>query len=88
MLCLGPKKSLSSPRLKLTTQGMGQRTKDQSQVWYHSAIQGPQDLYLLLFFYYCAHFVQFDISSKLQYEAASDDIYFTYKIFNNILAGR
>ena len=42
MLCLGPKKSLSSPRLKLMAQGMVQCTKDQSRVWYHSAIQAPQ----------------------------------------------
>ena len=41
MLCLGPKKSLSSQMLELTTQGMAQHTNDQSQVWYHSAIQVP-----------------------------------------------
>ena len=41
MLCLGPKKCLSSLRLKLTTQGMAQHTNDQSLVWYHSAIQAP-----------------------------------------------
>ena len=41
MLCLGLKKSLSSPRLKLKAQGMPQCTDDQSQVWYHSAIQAP-----------------------------------------------
>ena len=41
MLCLGLKKSLSSPRLKLTAQGMAQCTDDQSRVWYHSAIQAP-----------------------------------------------
>ena len=40
MLCLGPKKSLS-PKLKLTAQGMAQFIDDQSQVWYHSAIQAP-----------------------------------------------
>ena len=39
MLCLGPKKSLSSPRLKLMAQGMVQHTDDQSQVWYHSGAQ-------------------------------------------------
>ena len=44
MLCLGPKKSLLSPRLKLMAQGMVQRTDDQSQVWYHSAIQAPQQI--------------------------------------------
>ena len=43
MLCLGPKKSLSSLRLKLLAQGMAQRTDDQSQVWYHSAIQAQAD---------------------------------------------
>ena len=32
MLCLGPKKSLSSPRLKLMAQRMAQHTDDQSQV--------------------------------------------------------
>ena len=32
MLCLGPKKSLSSQMLELTTQGMAQHTNDQSQV--------------------------------------------------------
>ena len=42
MLCLGPKKSLSSLKPELTDQGMGQRNDDQSQVWYHSAIQAPQ----------------------------------------------
>ena len=42
MLCLGPKKSLSSPRLKLTAQGMAQCTNNQSQMWHHSAIQAPQ----------------------------------------------
>ena len=41
MLCLGPKKSLLSPRLKLMAQDMAQCTDDQSQVWYHSAIQVP-----------------------------------------------
>ena len=35
MLCLGPKKSLLSPRLELTAQGMAQCTDDKSQVWYH-----------------------------------------------------
>ena len=37
MLCLGLLKSLSSPRLKLTAQGMAQHTNVQSQLWYHSA---------------------------------------------------
>ena len=32
MLCLGLKKSLLSPRLELTVQGMAQCTDDQSQV--------------------------------------------------------
>ena len=32
MLCLGPKKSLSSLRLELTAQGMVQHTDDQSLV--------------------------------------------------------
>ena len=32
MLCLGPKKSLLSPRLELTAQGMAQCTDDKSQV--------------------------------------------------------
>ena len=41
MLCLGPNKSLSSPRLKLMAQGMAQYTDVQSRVWYHSAIQAP-----------------------------------------------
>ena len=41
MLCLGLKKSLSSLRLKLKPQGMGQITDAQSWVWYHSAIQAP-----------------------------------------------
>ena len=41
MLCLGLNKSLSSPRLELTAQCMVQYTDDQSQVWYHSAIQAP-----------------------------------------------
>ena len=47
MLCLGPKKSLMSPRLELTAQGMAQCTNDQSQVRYHSAIQAPQVVVLL-----------------------------------------
>ena len=44
---LGPKKSLSSLRLELMSQGIAQHTNVQSRVWYHSAIQGPnlqQDL--------------------------------------------
>ena len=41
MLCLGQKKSLLSPRLNLTAQGLAQQTDDQSQVWNHSAIQAP-----------------------------------------------
>ena len=41
MLCLGLKKSLSSPRLELTAQGMVQHTNDQSRVRYHSATQVP-----------------------------------------------
>ena len=41
MLCMGLEKSLLSPRLKLIAQGMAQCTDDQSQVWYHSAIQAP-----------------------------------------------
>ena len=32
MLCLGPIKSLLSPRLKLMAQGMAQCTNDQSRV--------------------------------------------------------
>ena len=40
MLCLGPKKSLLSPRLELAAQGMAQCTNDKSQVWYHSASLG------------------------------------------------
>ena len=47
MLCLGLKKSLSSPRLKLTAQGMAQCTNDQSLVWYHSAIRAPPNELLL-----------------------------------------
>ena len=43
MLCLGRKKSLSSPRLQLMAQGMAQCTDDQSRVWYHSAIQAPHE---------------------------------------------
>ena len=52
MLCLGPKKSLSSPRLKLTAQGMVQCTNVQS-----SAIQAPHVFhkkyieYFLLYLY-------------------------------------
>ena len=42
MLCLGPKKSLLSPRLELMAQGMVQHTDNQSWVWYYSAIQAPQ----------------------------------------------
>ena len=48
MLCLGQKKSLLSPRLVLTAQGMVQRTNDQIRVWYHSAIQAPLILVLSL----------------------------------------
>ena len=44
MMFLGPKKSLSSPRLKLMALGMAQHTYAQSQVWYHSAIQVPPKL--------------------------------------------
>ena len=44
MLRLGPKKSLLSLRLELMFQDMAQHTDDQSQVWYHSAIQTPQHL--------------------------------------------
>ena len=44
MLCLGQKKSLLSPRLELTAQGMAQYTDDKSQVWYHWAIQAPQNM--------------------------------------------
>ena len=40
-LCLGLKKSLSSPRLILTAQGMVQCTDDKSRVWYHWANQAP-----------------------------------------------
>ena len=36
MLCLGPKKSLLSPRLELIAQDMAQGTDDKSQVWNHS----------------------------------------------------
>ena len=32
MLCLGPKKNLSSPRVELTAQGVTQHTDVQSQV--------------------------------------------------------
>ena len=42
MLCLGLKKSLSSPRLELMAQGMAECIDDQSKVWYHSAIQAPK----------------------------------------------
>ena len=49
MLCLGPKKSLSSQRLKLTVQGMAQCTDDQSRVWYHSTIQAPLSVPLIKF---------------------------------------
>ena len=45
MLCLGLKKSLSSPRLKIKAQGIAQCTNVQSQVWYHLAIQVPQLMY-------------------------------------------
>ena len=38
MLFLGPKKSLLSPRLELTDQGMAQYVYEKSRVWYHSAI--------------------------------------------------
>ena len=41
MLCLGPIKSLSSLRCKLTAQGMAQHTCVHSQVRYHSAIKVP-----------------------------------------------
>ena len=41
MLHLRPKKSFLSPRLELAAQGMAQHIDDQSQVWYHSAIQAP-----------------------------------------------
>ena len=47
MLCLGPKKSLSSLRLELMAQGMAQCTDDQSQVWYHLAIQAPRSVHSL-----------------------------------------
>ena len=47
MLCLGPKKNLSSPRVELTAQGVTQHTDVQSQVWYHSAIQ--KSPYLIVF---------------------------------------
>ena len=43
MLCLGPKKSLSSLWLKLTAQGMVQHTDVQRQVRYRSAIQTLQN---------------------------------------------
>ena len=43
MLCLGLKKSLLPPRLKLTAQGLVQCTNVQSWVWYHSGIQAPQE---------------------------------------------
>ena len=43
-LCLGLKKSLSSPRLDLTAQGMVQHTDDQNRLWYHSAIQAPKKI--------------------------------------------
>ena len=49
---LGSKKSMFSPRLKLTAQGMAQYTDDQSQVWYHSAIQAPQKCKGLVYFLY------------------------------------
>ena len=38
---IGPIKSLPSPRLNLTAQGMAKCNDVQSQVWYHSAIQAP-----------------------------------------------
>ena len=41
MLCLGPKKSLSTQRLKQMAQCMAQCTNAHSRVWYHSAIQAP-----------------------------------------------
>ena len=52
MLCLGPKKSLSLPRLELKAQGMALCTDDKSRVWYHSAIQAPQILTYLLYLEY------------------------------------
>ena len=43
MLCLGPKKTLSSPRLKLTAQDIVyQCSKDKCED--HSAIQAPQEV--------------------------------------------
>ena len=40
MLCLGPKKSLTSPRLKLTAQGVAYRCS-KVECEDHSAIQAP-----------------------------------------------
>ena len=42
MLCLGPIKSLPSPRSKLTAKYAAQCTNVQSQVWCNLAIQAPQ----------------------------------------------
>ena len=48
MLWFGLKKSLLSPRCELMAQSMAQHTHDQSQVWYHSAIQAPQGLFIFI----------------------------------------
>ena len=47
MMCLGLKKNLSSSRLELTAQTNAHHIKDQSHLWYHSAIQvAPTSLLL------------------------------------------
>ena len=52
LLYLGLKKSLLPPRLELMAQGIVQCTNDQSQVWYHSAIQAPDVGYIWSFLLY------------------------------------
>ena len=80
MLYLGMKKSFSSPRLKLTAQGMAQCTNDKSRVWYHSAIQAPQLIVLIrettstsIRIWFC---VNFDRSSEHIFNGPSPASYF------------
>ena len=69
MLCLGPKKSLLSPKLELTAQGMVQHTDDQSQVWYHSAIQAPYLLDINFWKHFFLAFEHFVLQIKHHFKA-------------------
>ena len=52
MLCLGPKKSLTSPRLELTAQGVAYRCS-KVECEGHSAIQVPLNVNLALIYGIC-----------------------------------